>query len=126
MRRFRLRRLALAAILAVAAALVLAATAAADDGQLTTNSQKWAFIVGFFLPLAIAAIKRRGWPMWLQSCFAFGCVLLAAVGTAYWQSTLSWENWTSAALSILVATIVSYMGVWKPTGVADKIDKATG
>jgi hypothetical protein len=113
--------------LALLGALTFAGVALADAtaDTVTTNAQKWNLLVGAILPAVIAALKKTRWPMPLQSLFALAACAAAAVGTTYWQSTLSWENWTTSALTIATVTWATYGGMWKPTGIADKIDSAT-
>jgi hypothetical protein len=107
------------------AALSAPAPAAAAAGAVTTNAEKWNLIVGFLLPPVIALLKQSHWPAAVQSAFAFLACLAVAVGTTYWQTGLNWSNWTTSALTILVAAVATYEGFWKPTGIAGKASALT-
>jgi len=90
-----------------------------------TNFQMWALIVGFLLPPALSIILQSRWSQQVQSIVAFLACLLAGAGTAYFQGDLNFERWIEAALVILVTTISTYKGFWKPTGVAPTIEEGT-
>jgi hypothetical protein len=85
----------------------------------------WALIVGFFLPIVIAFLVQSGWSQRLQAVAAFVVCAVAAAGTAYFQGDLTGRRFVEAGLVILVTTIATYKGFWKPTGVAPGIEGKT-
>lgn len=91
-----------------------------------TNLQMWSLIVGTLLPLVVAVVQRRTWPDWLRSAIMVAVSALAAAGTAYFQGDLTGRRFVEAGLVIIVATIATYQGLWKPTGVAPAIEAKTG
>lgn len=90
-----------------------------------SNLEMWALVVGFFLPVVIAFLVQTGWSERLQSVAAFVVCAVAAAGTAYFQGDLTGRRFVEAGLVILVTTIATYKGFWKPTGVAPGIETKT-
>lgn len=90
-----------------------------------SNLEMWALIVGFFLPNVIAFLVQTGWSQRLQSVVMFAACAVAAVVTVYLQGELTGERFVEAGLVILVTTIATYKGFWKPTGVAPAIETKT-
>ena len=90
-----------------------------------SNLEMWALIVGFFLPIVIAFLVQSGWSQRLQAVAAFVVCAVAAAGTAYFQGDLTGRRFVEAGLVILVTTIATYKGFWKPTGVAPGIEEKT-
>lgn len=86
----------------------------------------WSGIVGFVLPVLIAAIKRQGWPASWQAVCAFVVCWVAAAGTAYLTAQLDPQNLVRAFLVIFTLAIVAFYGFWKPTGVEPVVDRSTG
>lgn len=85
----------------------------------------WNLVAGFLMPLALSVIIQSGWSRAVQSVLAFAACLGMALVTTSLEGNLDFRNWVTSALTVLVATIIAYQGVWKPTGVAPAIEKAT-
>ena len=85
----------------------------------------WSLIVGFLLPPAIAVVQQPRWSEPVRAIVMFVVCLIAAAGTAYFQGDLTGRRWIQAALLIVVATIATFKGLWKPTRVAPEIEAAT-
>lgn len=90
-----------------------------------SNLEMWALIVGFALPPALSFIIQTGWSQRLQAVVAFLACALASAGTVYLQGELTLERWVEAGLVILVTTIATYKGFWKPTGISPSIEENT-
>lgn len=90
-----------------------------------SNLEMWALVVGFFLPNVVALVVQSGWSQRLQAVAAFVVCGVAAAGTAYFQGDLTGRRFVEAGLVILVTTIATYKGFWKPTGVAPAIETKT-
>lgn len=90
-----------------------------------SNLEMWALIVGFLLPPALSVIIQTGWSERLQAVIAFAACALAGAGTAYFQGDLTGERFVEAGLVILVTTIATYKGFWKPTKISPTIEAAT-
>jgi L-lactate permease len=85
----------------------------------------WALVVGFLLPPALSVVMQTGWSERLQAAVAFVACALAGAGTAYFQGDLTGRRFVEAGLVVLVTTIATYKGFWKPTKVSPTIEKAT-
>jgi len=90
-----------------------------------SNLEMWALIVGFLLPPALSIVMQTGWSQQLQAVVAFVACAAAGAGTAYFQGDLTGERFVEAGLVILVTTIATYKGFWKPTRVSPTIEAAT-
>ena len=90
-----------------------------------SNLEMWALIVGFLLPPALTIIIQTGWSEQVQAIVAFLACALAGAGTAYFQGDLTGERFVEAGLVVLVTTIATYKGFWKPTKVSPTIEAAT-
>ena len=90
-----------------------------------SNLEMWALIVGFLLPPALSFVMQSGWSQRLQAIVAFAACAIAGAGTAYFQGELTGERFVEAGLVILVATIATYKGFWKPTGISPSIEVKT-
>jgi len=89
------------------------------------NLEQWSLIVAFFVPPAVALINQTGWSSKLKAVVFFAISLLAAAGTAYFQGDLTGKRFLDSALLIVAAAAAYYHGLYKPTGVAPTIEKAT-
>lgn len=90
-----------------------------------TDLQLWATLVGASLPLVVAAIQQPKWSESARSIVTFLTCLIAAGGTAFFQHNLTGRGLVSAALFVTVSALTTYKLVWKPTGVAPAIERAT-
>ena len=85
----------------------------------------WSGIVGFFLPLLIAAISRLTWPQTLRAVVAFILCLVAGLGTAYFSGSFSLTNIGLSMGVVLVTAWSSFSRFWNKVGVTDAIEKVT-
>ncbi len=85
----------------------------------------WSGIVGFFLPLLIAAIFRLTWPQTLRAVVSFIICLIAGMGTAYFSGSFSLTNLGLSIGVVLVTAWSSFSRLWNKTGVTDAIEKVT-
>lgn len=86
----------------------------------------WAAIVGFFLPVVIAAIQKAQWDDARKAWVAFGSCLVTGFGTAYFGGQLDLQNLDKVALDILIvfgAAITFYKGFWQKTGIAGAVER---
>lgn len=90
-----------------------------------SSLEMWSFIVGFALPPVLSVVMQSGWSVRLQAVIAFLACAVAGAGTAYLQGDLTGERFVEAGLVILVTTIATYKGFWKPTGVSPSIETKT-
>ncbi len=85
----------------------------------------WSLIVGFLLPPVLAILMQSKWPTQFQAIVAFVACAVAGAGTAYFQGDLTGRRFLEAGLVVLVASIATYHGFWKPTKVAPAIESRT-
>ena len=90
-----------------------------------SNFEMWSLIVGFALPPALSLVMQTGWNKRLQAVVAFVACAVAGAGVAYFQGDLTGKRFVEAGLVVLVASIATYHGFWKPTDIAPTIEKKT-
>lgn len=89
------------------------------------SAQSWQLIVGFFLPLLVAAVVQTRWPPWAKAWGAFLACLVVALGTTYFAGQISQADVIGSVLTVFVVSISTYRGLWHPTGIAGAIERAT-
>lgn len=113
--------------LILALALMPIAVAQSSDGVVPNdNAGRWAFLVGVFLPLGIAAINRERWSSQIKAVTTFACSLVAALGTAYFAGQIVVADIVSSFLIIFVTATLTFNTIWKPSGIAPAVEKRTG
>jgi hypothetical protein len=90
----------------------------------------WALLVGTLAPLVIAAVQRPGWPTALRTGVSVLFCLIAGLGTAYLEGSLTTAEVTGGSLlrstlAVLVAAQATYRGVWQPSGIAGTLERVT-
>ena len=95
-----------------------------------TGTVLWSFVIGTLIPLLTDLVTKDVAPAWLKTIVN---LLLAAVSGglsgALSAGTLNVAHWQQVLIGIAVAwvaSIVSFYGILKPTGLSDKLQKATG
>lgn len=126
-----LGRISLGLIIGITIAAMVAraqAPAGSPAGSVLLPAQidQWTTVVGVLLPLAIAVINRERWASGEKALAAIGICVLAAAGDVFFKGQFSLKNWSQTALYIFFLVVTSYAGFWRPTGIADKVGKATG
>jgi hypothetical protein len=88
-----------------------------------------AVVIGFVMPPAIDALNRRDWPSEWKAVSAFVlCVpgsLLAVYIVGQWN-TASFDDKLRTFLIVFFVAILMHRFYWKPSGMSDAIDAATG
>lgn len=95
------------------------------DPSVATNAVLWSGLVGFFLPLAISIIIQTNWPSNAKAGASFCASLIAAFGTAYFSGLLDPQDVARCFLVTFTIAVASYTGLWKPTGIAPKLESIT-
>jgi ABC-type uncharacterized transport system permease subunit len=90
-----------------------------------SNLEMWSLVVGFFMPLVIAAVQRSTWQPPLRALVALIMCIIASLGTVWFAGEFNTDDVISSILLVLVTSISTYKGLWKPTAVAPKIEAAT-
>ena len=83
-------------------------------------------VVGILLPLLISIIVAPDWNTTTKGLVSFGLVLLAAVGHLFFLEGFQLGEIPATVLKILVLTVTTYAGFWKPTGLKETIEKKIG
>jgi hypothetical protein len=87
--------------------------------------QYWAIITGFFLPPLISLVQKSTWSQRVQATVMFVVALSVTLLQLWLYGQL--DNFTDPAAAIilvLVTTIASYKGLWKPTGISPAIERS--
>lgn len=87
-----------------------------------TDLAMWSLIAGFFLPPVQAFIQQSHWSQTVRALVNFAACALVGVGVAYFNNDLHGRSWVESALVVLVASIATYHGTWKPSGIAPVIE----
>ena len=85
----------------------------------------WSLIAGFFLPPVQAIVQQQHWSQSLRAIVNFFACLLVGAGVAYFSAALTGKTWVESALVVLVTSIATYRGTWKPAGIAPQIEAGT-
>lgn len=94
-----------------------------------SDLEMWMLVVGFFSPVVISILQQPRWPDGLRAVVAFVfCAIVATV--TYWLNggVFDFENTkqiVTSALIVLVTTISTYKGFWKPTGISPAVESST-
>lgn len=91
-----------------------------------TSIDQWTAIVGVFMPLLIAAINRTDWSAAAKSVGALVLCLAAAAAELTVKGQFDLTHWGANLLAIFFASVTTYYGFWKPTGIAPAIEAKTG
>lgn len=106
--------------------VAFAADSVTADATGSINVQNWQVILGFLLPLATAVLLQQHWSSQLKAIVAFVfMVIVTSIGMFISGDFHDTHDWLTAVLAVFSASIVSYVGFWKPTGVAPTIERTT-
>lgn len=84
-----------------------------------------ALIVGALLPLGIAVIQQPKWENQIRAIITLVACVIAAVITAEVSGELTGKTVAEIGILILVTAGTTYKTIWKPTGIAGKIESIT-
>ncbi len=94
--------------------------------DLLSTLDRWSLLVGALLPVLIAAVNRAAWPGWAKlACSATVCLIASAV-TAFLNGSLNGDDVVGSLILIGFTTYSTYHWAWKPSGVAQRVENATG
>jgi hypothetical protein len=85
-----------------------------------------AALVGTFLPLLIAVIQRQHWSSKVRVAVGIAACAIAAVIVSYTKGQLNLHDLATTGFIIFTLTKTTYLSVWKPTGIAGKVEESTG
>ncbi|MFD7664282.1 hypothetical protein [Streptomyces sp. NPDC059788] len=90
-----------------------------------TNAQMWALIVGFASPMLISVINQPQWSPAARTLVQVVVSVLVGLGSALFAGDFAGKDVVTSILVAAVAAISAYKGVFKPSGIAPKVEKAT-
>lgn len=93
-----------------------------DTVQFPINLDMYVAIIGFFLPVIIAAIVKPDWPAMAKYWVSFAIVCVASFGHLWFAGQWSIVDLPGSILKMLSLTIGSYLIFWRPSGINDKIE----
>lgn len=91
----------------------------------TSNAVLWASALGYVLPLAIAFIAQPRWASWVKGAFMLVVAAGDGLGTAYFTDQFHGKSVVTCVLVAAIAIGVAYHTVWKPSGIAPAVERAT-
>jgi amino acid transporter len=91
-----------------------------------TVLEMWSLLLGSLLPLLLAVVQQPKWPQWLRVLVTVVICVVVGLGNVYFNgSLLHTTSIVEAILLVLVAALSTYHGLWKPSGIAPKLESAT-
>ena len=90
------------------------------------NLDMYQAIVGFFLPVLIAAICRPSLGPQAKYWIGFLLVFIAAAIHLFFAGGLNFAEFPGTLLKILTLTIGPYLIFWKPSGIIGVIEEKVG
>ena len=90
------------------------------------NIETYQVVIGFFLPVLLSTILRPEWHKDLKYWISFGVVFIVALGDLFFSGNFVLTDIPGTILAALALTIGPYLIFWKPSGLAEKIEKNIG
>ena len=118
-RRYRLQFLRVLGLALLLLLGIVTGAAAQENAVIPdTNVGRWSFLVGTFLPLAIAAVNRQYWRSQTKGVMTFALSAITAAGTSYFAGEFTATDLVTNFLIVLVTATVTFQVFWKPSGIA--------
>ena len=90
-----------------------------------SNLMMWNLIVGFLSPTIISIIQQPKWRNEVRVGVTFILCMVFGGFTAYLNGQWNFGDVVGSILTVSVAAITFYKGLWKPAGVTPAIENAT-
>ncbi|MGV9427046.1 hypothetical protein ACWDO7_22520 [Streptomyces sp. NPDC003656] len=90
-----------------------------------TNAELWAAALGYLLPPVIAVVAQPRWHGWAKGLLMLLVAGADGVGTAYFNDELTARPVVTGVLTAAVAIGLAYHTLWRPSGIAPAIERAT-
>ncbi|MBY8341805.1 hypothetical protein JYK17_17385 [Streptomyces sp. KC 17012] len=90
-----------------------------------TDAQLWAAATGYVLPPVIAIVVQPRWSGPSKGLFMLLVAGLDGAGTAYFNHDFSGKPVLTCVLTAAVSIGLAYRTLWKPSGIAPRIEQAT-
>jgi hypothetical protein len=89
------------------------------------DTASWAALIGAVLPILIAIVQQPRWSSQVRQVIAVGVAALGGVGTVLASGNFDAQNWLVTLVAVIGAAQASYALIFKPSGVAAKIEEKT-
>lgn len=99
--------------------------------HMMTITDQWAWLVGFIAPIIVSVISKQTWTSQRKRLVSVGVAIVLGVVTLIVQGAFStlgewtWQTPVTVIVLVVGASQAAYALLWKPTGVADKVEAAT-
>ena len=90
-----------------------------------TDAQLWAAGLGFVLPPVIAIVNQPRWAGPVKALFMLAVAAVVGLGTAYFNGDFDGKPIVTCMLIAAVVIGTAYHTVWRPSGIAPGIERAT-
>jgi hypothetical protein len=90
-----------------------------------SNLQIASAFVGIVMPLVVSVVNQTHWKSQIKGLVAILVSLVAAFLTSWIAGDLNGKSFATSFLIVLGATLTTYRVFWKPTGIADSVERAT-
>ncbi|MDT0435596.1 MULTISPECIES: hypothetical protein [Streptomyces] len=90
-----------------------------------TNAELWAAALGYALPPVIAIVVQPRWSGPVKGIFMLLVAVADGAGTAYFNDDFAGKPITTGILTAAVAIGLAYHTLWRPSGIAPRIEAAT-
>ncbi|MGW1525470.1 hypothetical protein [Streptomyces sp. NPDC002159] len=90
-----------------------------------TDAQLWAAALGYLLPPVIAIVIQPRWSGPVKGLFMVLVATSDGLGTAYFTHSFDGKPIVTDILIAALAIGVAYDTLWKPSGIAPRIERAT-
>lgn len=90
-----------------------------------SNAELWAAALGYVLPPVIAVVAQPRWSGTVKGLLMLAVAVLDGLGTAYFNDQFGGKSIVTCMLTAAIAIGIAYHTVWKPSGIAPGIERAT-
>lgn len=90
-----------------------------------SNLVMWNLVVGFLIPNLVAIVQQPKFSQTARAIVTAVICIFFGLGTAYFNAQFNPGDIVGSILIVAVAAITFYKGLWKPSGIAPAIERAT-
>lgn len=85
----------------------------------------WGLILGVLSPLLISVVQQPQWSSRTRTAVGVAAALVIGVLTVLADGGADLTDWLSTLATVLVASQAAYLGIFRPPGIAYKIENVT-
>jgi hypothetical protein len=90
-----------------------------------TDAQLWAAALAFVLPPVIAIVNQPRWSGAVKGLLMLAVAALDGLGTAYFNDEFHGKRIVTCMLIAAIVIGTAYHTLWRPSGIAPGIERAT-